>query len=97
MPASHALSQHGPSQGAQERGPAGLGRLTAAGRGRRCATRRLRAAHAQHHQRRQIAELDAHNSSARDRRSQVRTGLPAGGRWIRTIGPAKSAIAALAA
>jgi hypothetical protein len=29
--------------------------------------------------------------------SQVRTGLGARGRWIRTIGPAKSAIAALAA
>ena len=49
---SDPLSQHGPSQGAQERGPAGLGRLTAAGRGRRCATRGLRAACAQHHQRR---------------------------------------------
>src|SRR5207248_104966 len=33
------LPQHGPSEGAQERGPAGLGRLTAAGRGRHCATR----------------------------------------------------------
>ena len=48
---SHPLPQHGPSQGAQERGPAVFGRLTAAGRGRRCATRGLRAAHAQHHQR----------------------------------------------
>jgi hypothetical protein len=37
-------------QGAQETGPVGRGRLTAAGRGRRCATRGLRAAHAQHHQ-----------------------------------------------
>ena len=47
---SDPLSQHGPSQGAQERGPAGLGRLTAAGPGRRCAARGLRAAHALHHQ-----------------------------------------------
>src|SRR6266446_9892014 len=29
---SHPLSQHGPSQGAQERDFAGIGRLTAAGR-----------------------------------------------------------------
>src|SRR6516162_5587904 len=47
---SHALPQHGPSEGAQERGLAGFGRLTAAGRGQRCATRGLGTAHAQHHQ-----------------------------------------------
>ena len=58
---SDALSQHGASEGIQERGPAGLGRLTAAGRGRRCATRGLRAAHALHHQP-AFAELDAHDS-----------------------------------
>ncbi|HTT78379.1 MAG TPA: transposase, partial [Stellaceae bacterium] len=46
----HMKSTNGPLDGAQERGLAGLGRLTAAGRGRRCATRGLRAAHTQHHQ-----------------------------------------------
>ena len=43
---------------------AGLGRLTAAGRGRRCATRGLRAAHALHHQP-AFAELDAHDTQLR--------------------------------
>jgi hypothetical protein len=57
-----ALSQHGSPEGAQEGGPAGLGRLIAAGRGWRCATLRLRAAHAHHHPSCQFAELDVHNS-----------------------------------
>jgi len=36
----------------------------------------------------QIARRASRPASAPDRRSQVRTGLPAGGKWIRTIGPA---------
>lgn len=43
------LPQHGALEGAQEGGPAGRGRLTAAGLGQRCAIRGLRAAQARHH------------------------------------------------
>ena len=62
----------GPSEGAQERGPAGLGRLTAAGRGRRCATRGS-APPTPNITRPLFAELDAHNSSTKG--AQARPGF----------------------
>jgi hypothetical protein len=60
---SDALPQHEPSEEAQETSSPSHGRLTAAGRGQRCVTRGLGAAHAQHHQTLLISELDAHNSA----------------------------------
>ena len=57
----HPLPQHGASARAQERGFAGLGRLTAAGRVRRCAIGGSAPAASASPQAMDFAELDAHN------------------------------------